>query len=261
MCINAIIASLLLTHTPDTLRLLAIDPRRVELTTYNGIPHLIAPVIVDVERAVPALQWATREMDRRYKQFAKLSVRNIESYNENRLAVGEPVLPYIVIFIDELADLIVSAREEMERCIGRIAQMANVTGIHMVLATQRPSVDVVAGPVKANFPARIALAATSQIDSRVILDAPGAEQLLGRRRHAFHGAGCKQAPALAGVLCFRRRVAALGAILEECSFSDGAQGSAERGSCIGQSCRGRLRSDGGNVGRTCSECSRSGTRE
>ena len=180
VCINAIIASLLLTHTPDTLRLLAVDPRRVELAAYDGIPHLIAPVIVDVERAVPALQWAIREMDRRYKQFAKLSVRNIESYNENRLAHGEPVLPYIVIFIDALGDLMVSAREEMERCIGRIAQMANVTGIHMVLATQRPSVDVVSGSIKANFPARIALAVASQIDSRVILDTPGAEQLLGR---------------------------------------------------------------------------------
>jgi S-DNA-T family DNA segregation ATPase FtsK/SpoIIIE len=180
VCVNAIITALLLEHTPDTLRFLMIDPKRVELTVYNGIPHLIAPVVVDVERAVPVLLWATREMERRYKLFSKAGARNIESYNEKLASRGEPALPYIVILIDELADLMLSAPDEVERHICRIAQMARATGIHLVIATQRPSVDVVTGLIKANFPARIAFAVTSQIDSRVILDTPGAEQLLGR---------------------------------------------------------------------------------
>ncbi len=180
VCVNAIITALLLTHTPDTLRFLMVDPKRVELTVYNGIPHLIAPVVVDVERAVPVLQWATREMERRYKLFSKASARNIEAYNDKLAARGEPVLPYIVIFIDELADLMLSAPEDVERYICRIAQMARAVGIHLVIATQRPSVDVVTGLIKANFPARIAFAVISQVDSRVILDTPGADQLLGR---------------------------------------------------------------------------------
>ncbi len=180
VCVNAIITALLLTHTPDTLRFLMLDPKRVELTVYNGIPHLIAPVVVDVERAVPVLQWATREMERRYKLLAKAGSRNIEVYNDKLATRGEPVLPYIVILIDELADLMLSAPEEVERYICRIAQMARAVGIHLVIATQRPSVDVVTGLIKANFPARIAFAVTSQVDSRVILDTPGAEQLLGR---------------------------------------------------------------------------------
>ena len=180
VCVNSIITSLLLAHTPETLRFLMIDPKRVELTVYNGIPHLIAPVVVDVERAVPVLQWATKEMERRYKLFAKASARNIEAFNEKQRERGEPSLPYVVILIDELADLMLSAPDDVERQICRIAQMARATGIHLVLATQRPSVDVVTGLIKANFPARIAFAVTSQIDSRVILDVPGAEQLLGK---------------------------------------------------------------------------------
>ena len=200
VCVNAIITSLLLTHTPDTLRFLMIDPKRVELTVYNGIPHLIAPVVVDVERALPVLQWATREMERRYKQFSKLSARNIESYNEKLAARGEPVLPYIVILIDELADLMLSAPEDVEKSICRIAQMARATGIHLVLATQRPSVDVVTGLIKANFPARIAFSVTSQVDSRVILDTPGAEQLLGRGDMLFMAPDASKLQRLQG--CF-----------------------------------------------------------
>jgi S-DNA-T family DNA segregation ATPase FtsK/SpoIIIE len=180
VCINAIISALLLTHTPDTLRFLMLDPKRVELTVYNGIPHLIAPVVVDVERAVPVLLWATREMERRYKLFSKAGARNIEGYNEKLMAKSEPTLPYIVVLIDELADLMLSAPDEVERHVCRLAQMARATGMHLVIATQRPSVDVVTGLIKANFPARIAFAVTSQIDSRVILDTPGADQLLGR---------------------------------------------------------------------------------
>jgi S-DNA-T family DNA segregation ATPase FtsK/SpoIIIE len=200
VCVNAIITSLLLTHTPDTLRFLMIDPKRVELTVYNGIPHLIAPVVVDVERALPVLQWATREMERRYKEFSKLSARNIESYNEKLLARGEPVLPFIVILIDELADLMLSAPEDVERSICRLAQMARATGIHLVLATQRPSVDVVTGLIKANFPARIAFSVTSQVDSRVILDTPGAEQLLGRGDMLFMAPDASKLQRLQG--CF-----------------------------------------------------------
>jgi DNA segregation ATPase FtsK/SpoIIIE, S-DNA-T family len=200
VCVNAIITSLLLTHTPDTLRFLMIDPKRVELTVYNGIPHLIAPVVVDVERALPVLQWATREMERRYKQFSKLSARNIESYNEKLVARGEPVLPYIVILIDELADLMLSAPEDVEKSICRIAQMARATGIHLVLATQRPSVDVVTGLIKANFPARVAFSVTSQVDSRVILDTPGAEQLLGRGDMLFMAPDASKLQRLQG--CF-----------------------------------------------------------
>jgi DNA segregation ATPase FtsK/SpoIIIE, S-DNA-T family len=200
VCVNAIITTLLMTHTPESLRFLMVDPKRVELTVYNGIPHLIAPVVVDVERAVPVLQWATREMDRRYKLFAKLSARNIESYNEKLAARGEPLLPFIVILIDELADLMLSAPEDVERYICRIAQMARATGIHLVIATQRPSVDVVTGLIKANFPARIAFAVTSQIDSRVILDAPGAEQLLGRGDMLFMAPDASKLQRLQG--CF-----------------------------------------------------------
>ncbi len=200
VCVNAIITSLLLTHTPDTLRFLMVDPKRVELTVYNGIPHLIAPVVVDVERALPVLQWATREMERRYKEFSKIGARNIESYNEKLAAKGEPTLPFIVILIDELADLMLSAPEDVERYICRIAQMARATGIHMVLATQRPSVDVVTGLIKANFPSRIAFAVTSQIDSRVILDTPGAEQLLGRGDMLFMAPDASKLQRLQG--CF-----------------------------------------------------------
>ncbi len=200
VCVNSIITSLLLSHTPDTLRFLLIDPKRVELTVYNGIPQLITPVVVDVERALPVLQWATREMERRYKLFAKLSARNIEGYNEKLVARGEPVLPFIVILVDELADLMLSAPDDVERAICRIAQMARATGIHLVLATQRPSVDVVTGLIKANFPARIAFAVTSQIDSRVILDTPGAEQLLGRGDMLFMAPDASKLQRLQG--CF-----------------------------------------------------------
>ncbi len=180
VCINAFIACLLFRNTPDDLKLLMVDPKRVELSAYNGIPHLIAPVVVEPERVVGVLNWVTREMDRRYKVFARAGARNIQSYNEMALAKGEAKLPFIVVFIDELADLMMVSPEEVERLICRIAQMARATGIHLVVATQRPSVDVVTGLIKANFPARLSFAVSSQIDSRVILDTPGAEKLLGR---------------------------------------------------------------------------------
>ena len=180
VCINSVIACLLCNNTPDDLKLLMIDPKRVELTNFNGIPHLLVPVIVDLERVVGALQWVTRQMDQRYQKLASAEVRNIEEYNKRANAQGESRLPYLVVFVDELADLMMLAHDEVERALCRIAQMARATGIHLVIATQRPSVDVVTGLIKANFPARISFAVTSQVDSRVVLDMVGAERLLGR---------------------------------------------------------------------------------
>jgi S-DNA-T family DNA segregation ATPase FtsK/SpoIIIE len=179
VCINAIIACLLCVNAPENLRMIMIDPKRVELTGYNGIPHLLAPVIVDLERVVGTLQWVTREMEQRYKRFAKVGARNIVDYNRRVVAGGEDRMPYIVVFIDELADLMMIAPDEVERSICRIAQMARATGIHLIIATQRPSVDVVTGLIKANFPARISFMVTSSVDSRVIIDTVGAERLLG----------------------------------------------------------------------------------
>ncbi len=178
--VNAIITCLLLHNTPDQLRLVMIDPKRVELTGYNGIPHLLSPVVVDLERVVSALQWVTREMDQRYHKFAQNGVRNISEYNRRMLEQGEKEMFYLVVVVDELADLMMIAPDETERLITRMAQLARATGIHMVISTQRPSVDVVTGLIKANLPARIAFAVASSVDSRVIIDQPGAERLLGR---------------------------------------------------------------------------------
>ncbi len=181
VCVNGIIACLLLQNTPDQLKLVMVDPKRVELTGYNGIPHLAAPVVVEIDRVVGVLQWAQREMDKRYQLFAEIGARNIIDYNKKiKKKKDVPSLPYIVIIIDELADLMMLAPEETERAITRLAQMARATGIHMVIATQRPSVDVVTGLIKANFPARIAFAVASSTDSRVVLDTTGAERLLGQ---------------------------------------------------------------------------------
>ena len=180
VAVNAIISCLLLNNTPDDLRLLMVDPKRVELTGYNGIPHLLAPVVVDLERVVGALQWVAREMDQRYHKLAQAGARNIKDYNARLEAVGEQKLPYLVVVIDELADLMMLAPDETERTITRLAQLARATGIHLVISTQRPSVDVVTGLIKANFPARVAFAVASGVDSRVILDQPGAERLLGQ---------------------------------------------------------------------------------
>lgn len=175
--VNSFITSLLFRASPAEVKLILIDPKRVELTGYNGIPHLMTPVIVEVEKILASLKWAMDEMDRRYKTFAERGVRNIDSFNE---LAGFQSLPYIVIFVDELADLMAFAPVEVEDAIARLAQMARATGIHLVIATQRPSVDVITGLIKANVPCRIAFNVSSMIDSRVILDTPGAEKLLGR---------------------------------------------------------------------------------
>jgi len=181
VCVNAIIASLLLQHTPNELKFLMIDPKRVELTGYTGIPHLLSSVVVEMERVTKALRWVLREMDGRYHLFSDLRATTIRDYNEHVAPrMGRERLPYIVVVVDELADMMITAPQETERAICRIAQMSRATGIHLVVATQRPSVDVVTGLIKANFPARIAFNVASAVDSRVILDMPGAEQLLGR---------------------------------------------------------------------------------
>lgn len=181
VCINTVVASLLCTLTPDQARFVMIDPKRVELVNFNGIPHLLRPVVVEVGEAVGALKEIVNEMDRRFKLFAQKGARNIELYNQ--MIEGKPDaerLPLLVVIVDELADLMMVAADEVEKTITRLAQMARATGIHLILATQRPSVDVVTGLIKANFPSRISFAVTSQIDSRVVLDTPGAEKLLGR---------------------------------------------------------------------------------
>ncbi len=199
VCVNGLITCLLLHNTPDDLRFIMVDPKRVELTGYNGIPHLLAPVVVDLERVVGALQWVTREMDMRYRKFSDLGVRNLGEYNARKEAAGEKKLPYLVVVIDELADLMMLAPEETERSVTRLAQLARATGIHLVIATQRPSVNVVTGLIKANFPARIAFAVASGVDSRVILDQPGAERLLGQGDMLFQAPDAPAPVRLQGV--------------------------------------------------------------
>jgi S-DNA-T family DNA segregation ATPase FtsK/SpoIIIE len=180
VCLNAIIASLLFQNTPEQLRLLMVDPKRVELTRFNGLPHLLSPALTETEKVILSLRWVLREMDARYKGFAAAGVRDLRGYNRRAKARHEEQKPNIVVLVDELADLMLVAADEVERIVCRLAQMARATGIHLVIATQRPSVDVVTGLIKANFPARISFAVTSQVDSRVVLDTPGAEKLLGR---------------------------------------------------------------------------------
>jgi S-DNA-T family DNA segregation ATPase FtsK/SpoIIIE len=188
-CINSILGSLLFKATPRELRLLLVDPKRVELLPYNGLPHLLAPVITDPRRVLSVLRWLCQEMERRYRLFAAGGVRDISRHNQKaQLGEGE-FLPFIVVVIDELADLMMVAPREVEDAIQRLAQMARAAGIHLILATQRPSVDVITGVIKANIPSRIAFAVSSQVDSRTILDMPGAEKLLGKGDMLFHPLG------------------------------------------------------------------------
>ncbi|MGD2176617.1 MAG: DNA translocase FtsK 4TM domain-containing protein [Anaerolineae bacterium] len=179
VCIKSIITCLIYNNTPDDLRLVMIDPKMVELVRFNGLPHLYGEVQVDLERVVKVLRWVALEMDERYKRFADASARHLDDYNRKMAKQDRPTLPRIVVLIDELADLMMLAPEAVEQLLCRIAQMGRATGIHLVVATQRPSTDVVTGLIKANFPARISFATVSQVDSRVILDMQGAETLLG----------------------------------------------------------------------------------
>ncbi len=181
VCINSIIACILMQATPEDVRFLMIDPKMVELTGFNGIPHLLAPVVTDVEKVIGTLKRAIKEMERRYRLFSRLGVRNLEAYRKLRAQRPElEMLPSIVIIIDELADLMQTAPDEVESLICRLAQLARATGIHLVVATQRPSVDVITGLIKANLPTRISFMVSSTVDSRTILDMGGAERLLGR---------------------------------------------------------------------------------
>ena len=218
--VNSMIISLLYKHTPETCRFIMIDPKMLELSVYDGIPHLLTPVVTDPKKAITALKWAVREMENRYSLMSKLAVRNIENYNERLLLArkkgeilnqtiqvgfdsetGQPIfeekeidltpLPFIVILIDEVADLMLVAGKEIEAAVQRLAQMARAAGIHVVMATQRPSVDVITGTIKANFPTRISFQVTSKIDSRTILGEQGAEQLLGKGDMLFMAGGGK----------------------------------------------------------------------
>lgn len=176
VCLNAIIVSLLYQNNPDDLRLIMVDPKRVELVTYNGIPHLLTPVITDVNKTINALKWCLNEMEKRYEILSKAGKRNIQSYNQG----ATEKMPYIVFIIDELADFMMGSGKEMEAAIIRLAQMSRAIGIHLILATQRPSVDVITGLIKANIPTRIAFSVASLVDSKTILDSSGAEKLLGQ---------------------------------------------------------------------------------
>ena len=203
VCITTIINSILYTATPDEVKFLLVDPKMVELSQYNGIPHLLAPVVVDPKKAASALKWIVKEMENRYELFAAAGVRDIERYNKIKVSETDsckPALPLIVVIIDELADLMMVAAGEVEEAICRLAQMARAAGIHLVIATQRPSVDVITGVIKANIPSRISFAVSSQIDSRTILDATGAEKLLGRGDMLYSPLGVNKALRVQGCL-------------------------------------------------------------
>ena len=176
VCINTIILSLIYKHTPDICKFILIDPKMLELSTYEGIPHLLCPVITEAKKAASVLGWVVKEMESRYRLMTKVGVRNIDGYNEKH----KVKMPYIVVIVDEMSDLMLVAGKEIESYIQKLSQMARAAGIHIIMATQRPSVDVITGTIKANFPTRISFQVTSKIDSRTILGEQGAEQLLGK---------------------------------------------------------------------------------
>ena len=226
VAINSMLSSILFRATPDEVRLIMIDPKRVELGMYEEIPHLMTPVVVDPKQAVNALRWAVKEMEERYKKLAKAGVRNIEQYNRNAahqakdktVAESEDLLmplPYIVVVIDELADLMMVARGDVEESIARLAQMARAVGVHLLLATQRPSVDVITGLIKANLPSRISFRVQSKVDSRTILDGNGAEQLLGRGDMLFMPPGSSRAVRLHGPYISEQESARLASFLRK----------------------------------------------
>ena len=206
--VNAIIASFLFARTPQELRMILVDPKRVELSGYNGLPHLLVPVITESDKAASALKWAVLEMENRYRMFASAGARNLEGYNSSREDVNDRMYS-IVIIIDELADLMMQDGRETEESIVRIAQKARATGIHLVLATQRPSVNVVTGLIKANIPSRIAFSMASQIDSRTVLDAPGAEDLIGRGDMLFQPSDAPKPTRMQGVFVSDREINAV----------------------------------------------------
>ena len=207
VCLNAIISGLLMQHTPETLRLVLIDPKRVEMTAYASVPHLaFSEIITDLDRVLGTLQAVANEMDARYRKFQALGVRNIEGYNEK--TTGDP-LPYWVVVIDELADLMMTAPDQVQRLLVRLAQLARATGIHVIVATQRPSVDVITGLIKANFPTRIAFAVSSIVDSRTIIDGAGAEKLLGRGDMLYVPPGADKPRRIQGVFVSDNEIASV----------------------------------------------------
>ena len=190
VCMNSLILSLLYKARPDEVRLIMIDPKMVELGVYNGIPHLYVPVVTDPKKAAGALQWSVVEMLKRYRLFSEIGVRDLASYNKHCLETGEQTMPQVVIVIDELADLMLVASKEVEESICRVAQMGRAAGMHLIIATQRPSADVITGLMKANIPSRIAFAVSSAMESRIILDQAGAEKLVGMGDMLFSPVGC-----------------------------------------------------------------------
>ena len=186
VCVNSIIMSILYKSSPEEVKLIMIDPKVVELGVYNGIPHLLVPVVTEPKKAAGALNWAVSEMMRRYDLFKNTGVRKLESYNKLMESTGGEKIPQLVVIIDELADLMMVAAKEVEDYVCRLAQLARAAGIHLIIATQRPSVDVITGLIKANIPSRIAFAVSSQVDSRTILDKGGAEKLLGMGDMLYH---------------------------------------------------------------------------
>jgi DNA segregation ATPase FtsK/SpoIIIE, S-DNA-T family len=215
VCMNIIISTLLLNRTPDELRFVMVDPKMVEMSEYNGIPHLLAPVVTDMEKAAGTLRWAVTEMERRYQLFMRSGVRNIEAYHKRAAELGPHLekppenIPYIVIIIDELADLMMTAPDDVETALTRLGQKGRASGLHLILATQRPSVDVITGLIKANCPTRIAFAVTSQIDSRVILDMPGAERLLGRGDMLYKAADSDKPQRIQGAFVSDKDISAI----------------------------------------------------
>ncbi len=215
VCVNVMICSLLMRATPQEVRLVLVDPKKVELSNYNGIPHLLSPVITDPKKAAKALQAVVAEMERRYELFAQYNARNIAGYNESARLVNEnsdehrEILPLIVVILDEVADLMMVASKDVEDCIMRISQMARAAGIHLIVATQRPSTDVITGVVKANIPSRIAFAVSSAIDSRTILDMSGAEKLLGKGDMLYSPMGSGAPVRVQGAYVSDREVAAI----------------------------------------------------
>ncbi|MGA8015589.1 MAG: DNA translocase FtsK, partial [Candidatus Dormiibacterota bacterium] len=209
VCVNAILAGFLLQATPAQLKLILIDPKRVELSTFADVPHLLVPVVVEPEAAVSSLRWAVKEMEERYKLFASHGARNIAAFNERAPGLGLAALPYVVIVIDELADLMMVAAGEIEDLVCRVAQLARAVGIHLVVATQRPSADIITGLIKANIPSRVAFAVSSGVDSRVIIDEMGAEKLLGRGDMLYLPIDEGKPRRLQGAFCSDRELEAL----------------------------------------------------
>ena len=227
VCINSIITSILFRATPDEVKLILIDPKVVELSVYNGIPHLVCPVVTDCKKAASALQWAVMEMERRYKVFAEHGVRDIKGYNKE-LPEGEKPMPKMVIIIDELADLMMVAQGDVEDSICRLAQLARAAGMHLVIATQRPSVNVITGTIKANIPTRIAFSVASQIDSRTMIDHGGAEKLLGNGDMLFVPSGINKPMRVQGAWVSDEEVHAITTYIKSNSETDYDQDMIER---------------------------------